>query len=58
VSITQSDGNTINVHLGGVLVKDSTGKPMGIVGIAWGANIALDQSNEVESTKFKGGNSM
>ena len=50
VSITQSDGNTINVHLGGVLVKDSTGKPMGIVGIARGANIALDQSNEVEST--------
>lgn len=50
VSITQSNGNTINVHLGGVLVKDSTGKPMGIVGIARGANIALDQSNEVEST--------
>lgn len=50
VSITQSDGNTTNVHLGGVLVKDSTGKPMGIVGIARGANIALDQSNEVEST--------
>ncbi len=50
MSITQSDGNTINVHLGGVLVKDSTGKPMGIVGIARGANIALDQSNEVEST--------
>jgi excisionase family DNA binding protein/PAS domain S-box-containing protein len=50
VSITQSDGNSTNVHLGGVLVKDSTGKPMGIVGIARGANIALDQSNEVEST--------
>jgi excisionase family DNA binding protein/PAS domain S-box-containing protein len=50
VSITQSNGNSTNVHLGGVLVKDSTGKPMGIVGIARGANIALDQSNEVEST--------
>lgn len=50
MSITQSDGNTINVHLGGVLVKDSTGKPLGIVGIARGATIALDQSNEVEST--------
>ena len=50
VSITQSDGNTINVYLGGVLVKDSTGKPMDIVGIARGANIALNQSDEVEST--------
>ena len=58
MSITQSDGNTINVHLGGVLVKDSTGMPLGIVGIARGANIALDQSNKVESTKFKGGDSM
>ena len=50
MSITQSDGNTINVHLDGVLVKDSMGKPMGIMGIARGANISLDQSNEVEST--------
>jgi excisionase family DNA binding protein/PAS domain S-box-containing protein len=49
ISITQSDGNTVNVHLVGVLVKDSTGRPMGIVGMARGADMALDQSGEVES---------
>ncbi len=50
VSITQSDGNTINVRLTGVLVRDSTGKPMGIVGMARGADTALGQTGEVSSS--------
>jgi excisionase family DNA binding protein len=49
VNITQSDGNTVSVRLTGVLVRDSTGKPMGIVGMALGANSALGQIGETES---------
>ncbi len=49
VNITQSDGNTVSVRLTGVLVRDSTGKPMGIVGMAVGANSALGQIGEIES---------
>jgi excisionase family DNA binding protein/PAS domain S-box-containing protein len=53
VSITQSDGNTVNVRLAGIVVKDSAGKPMGIVGMARGATTALDQSGEVESAAYR-----
>jgi len=49
VNITQSDGNTVSVRLTGVLVRDSTGKPMGIVGMALGANSALLKIGETES---------
>ncbi len=38
VRVTLSDSNTIGVRLTGVLVKDSIGKPLGIVGMARGTN--------------------
>lgn len=50
VGITQSDGNTIGVRLAGILVRDSAGKPMGIVGMARGADTAVGQNREAEST--------
>ena len=49
VKMTQSDGNTISVHLAGILVKDSEGKPIGIVGMALGANVVFNQNEEAES---------
>lgn len=49
VNMTRSDGNTVSVRLAGVLVKDRKGEPMGIVGMAVGANTAIAQSDETES---------
>jgi PAS domain S-box-containing protein/excisionase family DNA binding protein len=49
VNITRSDGNTISVRLAGVLVKDTNGRPMGIVGMAIGANTAISHIDEAES---------
>jgi excisionase family DNA binding protein/PAS domain S-box-containing protein len=49
INMTRSDGNTVSVRLAGVLVKDSKGEPMGIVGMAVGANTAIGQSDETES---------
>ncbi|MEE8470646.1 MAG: helix-turn-helix domain-containing protein, partial [Dehalococcoidia bacterium] len=49
VSIAQSDSSAVDVRLAGVLVKDSSGKPMGIVGMALGANTALEQNREAAS---------
>ncbi len=49
VSIAQSDSSAVGVRLAGVLVKDSSGKPMGIVGMALGANTALEQNREAAS---------
>ncbi len=46
VSIAQGDGNTVKVRLAGVLVKDEAGRPMGIVGMAVGADAALAQADE------------
>lgn len=50
VSVTQSDGNNVGVRLAGVLVKDGKGNPMGIVGMALGANTALEANNEAASS--------
>jgi len=49
VNMTQSDGNTISIRLAGVLVKDTNGRPMGIVGMAIGANTAINHMDEAES---------
>lgn len=49
ISMTQSDGNSVNVRLAGVLVRDNAGRPMGIVGMALGANAVPGQTNEMES---------
>ena len=49
VNITQSNGNTVAVRLAGVLVRDNAGKPMGIVGMARGANSALGQTSNIPS---------
>jgi excisionase family DNA binding protein/PAS domain S-box-containing protein len=46
VSVAQGDGNTEKVRLAGVLVKDDAGRPMGIVGMAVGADAALAQADE------------
>ena len=46
VSIAQGYGNTEKVRLAGVLVKDEAGRPMGIVGMAVGADAALAQADE------------
>ena len=50
-SITQGDGNTVRLRLAGLLVKDSAGKPMGIVGMALGANTALAQPEMEQSVR-------
>ena len=47
LSITQSTGEAIGIRLAGVLVKDDTGKPMGMVGMAGGTNIALGKSSKI-----------
>jgi excisionase family DNA binding protein/PAS domain S-box-containing protein len=49
VNMTQSDGNSISIRLAGVLVRDSNGRPMGIVGMAVGANAVPEQMDEMES---------
>jgi excisionase family DNA binding protein/PAS domain S-box-containing protein len=46
VGITQSNGSTVDVRLMGVLVRDSSGNPAGIVGMARGAETAVEQSGE------------
>jgi len=46
VRIAQGYGKTGEVRLAGVLVKDEAGRPMGIVGMAVGADAALAQADE------------
>jgi len=48
-SIAQSDGNASSIRLAGVLVKDSAGRPMGIVGMALGDMITA-QTGEMEQS--------
>lgn len=47
LSVTQSNGDVVGIRLTGVLVKNSKGKPLGIVGMAGGTNIALGNSNKI-----------
>ena len=47
LSVTQSNGDVAGIRLTGVLVKNSKGKPMGIVGMARGTTSALDKSTEI-----------
>jgi excisionase family DNA binding protein/PAS domain S-box-containing protein len=47
LSVNQSNGDAIGVRLSGVLVRDAKGKPMGIVGMARGTNIALGKSSRL-----------
>lgn len=46
-SITQGDGDASDIRLAGVLVKDSAGRPMGIVGMALG-DMIMAQTGEME----------
>jgi excisionase family DNA binding protein/PAS domain S-box-containing protein len=50
-SIAQGDGNTVSLRLAGLLVRDSAGKPMGIVGMALAANTALAQPEMEQSVR-------
>lgn len=47
LSVRQSNGGALGIRLTGVLVKDSTGKPMGVVGMARGTATALGKSTEL-----------
>jgi len=48
--VSQGDGHAIDVRLAALLVKDNAGNPMGIVGMAWGANAAIDKGEDVAMT--------
>jgi excisionase family DNA binding protein/PAS domain S-box-containing protein len=50
-SITQGDGNTVRLRLAGLLVRDSAGKPLAIVGMAVAANTALAQPEMEQSVQ-------
>jgi len=47
LSITQSNGDVVGIRLTGVLVKNSRGKPLGVVGMARGTTSALGKSTEI-----------
>jgi len=47
LSLTQSNGNALGIRLTGVLVKNDTGKPVGVVGMARGTTTALGKSTEI-----------
>ncbi|MCX5994893.1 MAG: helix-turn-helix domain-containing protein [Chloroflexi bacterium] len=47
MSVTQSNGDVVGIRLTGVLVKDSKGKPVGVVGMARGTTTALGKSREI-----------
>jgi len=47
LSITQSNGDVVGIRLTGVLVKNSRGKPLGVVGMARGTTTALGKSTEI-----------
>jgi len=47
LSVTQSNGDIVGIRLTGVLVKNSKGKPLGIVGMAGGTNISLGNSSKI-----------
>lgn len=47
LSVTQSNGDIVGIRLTGVLVKNSKGKPLGIVGMAGGTNISLGNSGKI-----------
>jgi len=47
LSITQSNGGAIGIRLAGIVVRDAGGKPLGIVGMAGGTNIALGKSTRI-----------
>lgn len=50
LSISQGNGITVNIRLAALLVKNSDGKPMGIVGMARGANEAMDKNENIALT--------
>jgi len=47
LSMTQSTGKTVGIRLTGVLVKDVTGRPMGVVGMARWTNTAWGKSSDI-----------
>jgi len=47
LSINQSNGDVVGIKLTGVLVKNSKGKPMGVVGMAGGTNIAFGNGSKI-----------
>ena len=47
MSVTQSNGDVVGIRLTGVLVKNSRGKPLGVVGMARGTTTALGKSTEI-----------
>ncbi len=47
LSVTQNNGDVVGIRLTGVLVKNRKGKPMGVVGMASGTNIALGNSSKI-----------
>jgi PAS domain S-box-containing protein/excisionase family DNA binding protein len=47
LSVTQSNGDVVGIRLTGVLVKNSRGKPLGVVGMARGTTTALGKSTEI-----------
>ena len=47
LSVSQSNGDVVGIRLTGVLVKNGTGKPVGVVGMARGTTTALGKSTEI-----------
>jgi PAS domain S-box-containing protein/excisionase family DNA binding protein len=47
LSVSQSNGDVVGIRLTGVLVKNGTGKPVGVVGMARGTTSALGKSTEI-----------
>jgi excisionase family DNA binding protein/PAS domain S-box-containing protein len=47
LSVRQSNGDALGIRLTGVLVKNGTGKPVGVVGMARGTTTALGKSTEL-----------
>ena len=47
LSVSQSNGDVVGIRLTGVLVKNGSGKPVGVVGMARGTTSALGKSTEI-----------
>ena len=50
LKLSQGNGSTVNVRLSAVLVKNNSGEPMGIVGMAYGAGAALNKTGDIAQT--------
>ncbi len=50
LSISQGNGSTVNVRLTAFLVKDNSGVPIGIVGMAHGVVAALNKTGDIAQT--------